>query len=491
MATSLLAEITSAKSYFSSRGASGTASSKILDSFTASLIQQINTCMSMSTDDATRIQESLQTEDCPYTEDQVARIQTALDAKVSGNVASQPKLTDQMLKKWWHYCTKDEWEFFQDPKQPFHAKMVRLVERANLLGLAHPSPQCLKWMVAFLLHCHYTSEPPTHSQIFEKLKELKQVVSTERKVNFAAMAMASYPDSPEELDEQLYKFAYPTDAPVKAEVIGINALASKVCLRKNNSKLAAAVAVNTSPQPTAATATESLSVAPSSSGQQRAIKQEDHSIDLPRDEFEEQLYNQYKAALWQHRAETGGVLQRSVTPVSLSGTIKHQANVKLDPEARVLTIYPSRVKHELEAEGIGCGGSRPDVPPKAEIKTEAEPAGAPVKAEQSKSGAVKTDEDADSASEGLDDHAKAAIKALGTRNTKKKTGKGKAVPKEPGGVKRCAVKKPAEVVELSRADMLKSMPGEGQGPGHGRYYRGGAVYTNLVHLFQICQSNHD
>ena len=67
--------------------------------------------------------------------------------------------------------------------------------------------------------------------------ELKQVVITERKVGLVSVPLARYPDSPDELDPQLYSAAYPSEEPVIMEISGINALANRVSLRKNNHKL--------------------------------------------------------------------------------------------------------------------------------------------------------------------------------------------------------------------------------------------------------------
>ena len=55
--------------------------------------------------------------------------------------------------------TAADWDFIKDKKQHFSAKLTRMIERANLLGLVSFDEHTYKWMLAVLLVAHYDQLP--------------------------------------------------------------------------------------------------------------------------------------------------------------------------------------------------------------------------------------------------------------------------------------------------------------------------------------------
>ena len=236
MTQAILKEVDSVKSFFSSRADSDSGTEALAKNFTNALIQQINSCLSLPTCDASMLVQALK--DSPYGDANITRIIAAIDAKVMANstaakAATGPK--DQVLKEWWNMCTQDDWDCFKDPKRSFHSKMTRLVERGNLLGCTNPDEQTLKWMLAMLLMSHYL-DMPGPSDIYDKLQELKQVVVCERKP-YPLEQLTNFPSRPEDLPKEVYAYAYTDSKPTAVVLPGIKSIAIKAIPLRSNSKL--------------------------------------------------------------------------------------------------------------------------------------------------------------------------------------------------------------------------------------------------------------
>ena len=178
MAASLINEVNSAKSFFSLRDSGEPGYALLTKSFADSLVQQINACLRMSTDEATKLIDALK--DSPYEDKDLKRILAALDAKVmvlkkAQGLGFASSIKEQVLLKWWLFLTNDDWEFIKNPKRSLHAKMTKLVERANLLGCTNLDEKSKGWMLSMLLCVHYAEIPPANER-YEKLQELKKLL---------------------------------------------------------------------------------------------------------------------------------------------------------------------------------------------------------------------------------------------------------------------------------------------------------------------------
>ena len=154
MIDALLEEIASVKTFFNGRDYEEVSLMRLSCNFAASLVQQINSCLTISMSDASTVIRALQ--DSPLGDSNLKQIIAAVDSKVQSSTASRlavacPK--DQVLLEWWNYCTQEDWDFFKS-KQGFHAKMTKLVDRGQLVGCLYPDEQSLKWMLAMLLLTH-------------------------------------------------------------------------------------------------------------------------------------------------------------------------------------------------------------------------------------------------------------------------------------------------------------------------------------------------
>ena len=301
------------------------------------MVQQINQQISLNKTEATQLTEALKSR--PFDAEASKRIMTAVDAKVlAGSAASKSAspVKEQFLKEWWAFCTQKDWEFFKDPKMSFHAKMTKLVERANLLGLTHAGQQAEKWMLAMLLMTHY-SELPGPKDIYEKLQELKQVIASERRsFPIELVQLTMFPSTPKELPEDIYTYAYSDGEPILVELPGIFSIAEyKIPLKRSNKLLkadmrlsrsgTALATVKKSPSVEIKAEAEEADVAPVANAELAAF-----AADMPSkgDKVEEGLYATYKAGLWKHRAEKQGLLGASAScssqgfqPVQAAGTV--------------------------------------------------------------------------------------------------------------------------------------------------------------------------
>ncbi len=80
MALALIKEIDSAQQLFSARRSDEPGAAQMTKNFANGLIQQINSCLSMTLPDATSLMHALK--ESPYADADLKRIATAIDAKV-------------------------------------------------------------------------------------------------------------------------------------------------------------------------------------------------------------------------------------------------------------------------------------------------------------------------------------------------------------------------------------------------------------------------
>ena len=80
MASALLNEVASAKSFFSLIASDGPMHDRVAKNFADALIQQVNSCLAVTLHDATLLTHALK--DSPYADADLKRIAAAIDAKV-------------------------------------------------------------------------------------------------------------------------------------------------------------------------------------------------------------------------------------------------------------------------------------------------------------------------------------------------------------------------------------------------------------------------
>ena len=462
MADTLVKEIQSVTQFFYIReGMDG--NDVLAKNFADSLVQQINTCLSISTPDATSIIDQLK--DSPYGDANIKRIVQALDAKVLGSgppvQAGTGSSKEQAFEFPWNYCNQGDWDLFWDKHKPFHSKLTKLVERGNMCGCDLPNEQSLKWMLTMLMMAHY-GDMPVANEIYDKLQELKQVVATERKtVPFQRLLV--FPEKPSDLPEEVYKFAYTDGPPITVVIPGIRAAASPKFfpLRSSNKLVKKQKAANSTCAIKPEADASDLTAAPAA--QQGSI---DTNMPSPGDPVELALYDKYKADLWKHRAAKSGVLLAppSNAPAFTAaqyggscagGSVKHEADGSLTLTSRLGHLPDLEVKDE-------------PLTPKPEHK--------PVVPKLA-------DAAADGDSDDLDEYQKAAITALGKRNSSKKE-EAAAKKRKFADVK----KKPAkagksvkdEIVEVAKKDIMKSCPScKGKTNPPPVHYGGGVIYTDV------------
>ncbi|CAK0824304.1 unnamed protein product, partial [Prorocentrum cordatum] len=225
-------EITSVKAFFTARGGLNNSSDAVPQKSCAdTLISMLNNTKCFGPADATQLVDALMGE--PYGAYRTKRIMSTIDAKVaesSGSIKPEGSNNKQLLKEWWSYLTKSDWEVINDPKISLNRKMTTMVERGVAVGCIEPSEQTYKWALATLLVTHYDT-PPEPKNVHSTLMDLKTSFKPEKQ-DFGFTRIMDYPDSPFELPPDTFQAAYPGDEqPSKIEFEGIHAVADKISLR--------------------------------------------------------------------------------------------------------------------------------------------------------------------------------------------------------------------------------------------------------------------
>ena len=464
MSHAILNEVASVKSFFLSRS-NETGNEALAKNFSNALIQQINSCLSLPTVDATLLIEALK--DSPYGDVNLKRIIACIDSKVLANSAASKAATaskDQTLKFWWHFCTQGDFDCFKDKKMPFHAKLTKLVERANLIGCTNPDQQALKWMLSMVLMCHY-GDVPAPKEIYEKLQELKHVIVCERRP-YPLQQLTEFPDTPADLPGDVFEYAYSDDKPIAMEMAGINSVAEKMIPLRSNHKLLrqSPPAKSSGKQP----ATQSVVTIAAGEAKVADVEMTPISGDMPTpgDHVEEQMYAAYKSELWRHRAHKQGLLLGSRArssmdtvappfggqpPLGTPGSACFPCPVPAKWRQNSIDMKrerePSPMKEEPILQKSNNAGATPcklehgslvaqprlygkhhdsALPPKT--NSEKAPTGEWIDVSLASDGSLVVGQplerqpelEADADSESLDEYARAAIDALGKRNVKKK-----------------------------------------------------------------------
>ena len=404
----LVKEIQSVRALLKSRQLLGANDTALTQNYVNAMVKQITACKEISTHDGNLIMQALA--DSPYGDEGTKKIISAVDGKLqssSTSASANANKPTQSLKAWWSYLTQEDWDFIRDVKRNVHAKMTRLVERANSIGLTHPDEQTIKWMLAVLVISHY-EDAPKPEDLYRKLNELKEAIVSERKA-YPHEHILEYPDRPSDLSFQMYEWAYTEEhKPVHIQLHGINSIADKIPLRKN-SKLLRRGQVEEEPDDAWKSckgafnrkSDESIGISTSaSSNAQLHVKAEpgvnaggfnadaDRSLYDKNDPDEVKLFHQFKADLWKLRATKSGSLIAQGQQVPHA--TESQSCIRIVQSPGGLSITPRTIEHVKQ---------EPPTPDAGDAST--------------------ADGDRVTADD-LDEHAKAAIKAMEGKVSKKK-----------------------------------------------------------------------
>ena len=498
MSSEVLREIESVKSFFSSRGANDPGNSTLRHNFANTLIQHINTSLSLSKSDATHLHQAL--EGSPYEEEHLRRIYSSIDRKLLNSTVVKPAVSikDHTLKNWWNFCTAADWELFRNKQASWHSKMTKLVERANLLGCTNPDQQSLKWMLSMLLMIQYPIELPSAPSIYQKLQDLKNVVASERKeYPVELIQLAVFPSGPAELPEDIHKYAYADGEPTTVDMPGIASIAGhKVPLKSNNRLLQVREQIDSakrqpSASPTRGDITSGASgVAESPIAARASVHMTADDLPIDGDRVEQGLYTNYKANLWKHRAVKGGLLQsnESVEQRACAATMKVESDGSVTLVSRLCQKYETdNVKKEKDLAG------EKHIPAATSVKAEASSGSVKAPIASAKAESNASDDE-------LDGHESAAIAALGLRNAGKKLNKKHAAATSVEKVIKVMKKEKKEEKEkkekhidiVSKAEVKKAMPKDVKnGNPPAIHYSTGVVYTDMKnHKFRcLCIRN--
>ena len=119
-----------------------------------------------------------------------------------------------------------------------------MVHRGRKCGIVNPDEQTLKWLLAFLIKCHY-QEIPTVMTRWKHLTEMKPLFESEQKRRPSMLCphpFRTYPADAKDLPEAIYKSAYEADGDTPCDKRGeadavINAIALQLPLRKTSKLL--------------------------------------------------------------------------------------------------------------------------------------------------------------------------------------------------------------------------------------------------------------
>ena len=227
----ILKELEGVKAYMAVRTKASGPNDPVAKTFAASMLKMISVCNFLSPHEAAKLSSAL-SDSSPYNVSDTKHLMDAIDKKVGdmfiakgGSRSSGSK--GQLLEHWCNYLTQKDWDFLNDRRQHLSAKMTRLVERGNLLGLVVYDEHTYQWQMAVLRCVQYT-ETPDPPFMFAKLGELKKAKEAETKP-YPHTWLRRYPEFPSELDSTMFAYAYQEDdRPVSVTLPGLKAIAARI-----------------------------------------------------------------------------------------------------------------------------------------------------------------------------------------------------------------------------------------------------------------------
>jgi hypothetical protein len=196
-----------------------------MDGMVNSLLLQLGN-IALTTANATLLNTAVS--ESKFSEEHKLKLATTIASRVS--VAPIPTKKTQTLTAVLGYFTETDWAFFEDKAVLMFHKVGRLADRCRLLGLVNPSEATVKHLAAVIAVAHCPTGAP--QELHQLVLHVKQSISS-FKGSIQAM-VTRFPDNPDELPQDVFAAAYPSDKPVTKKCPGFQAVLGKIPLRVSN-----------------------------------------------------------------------------------------------------------------------------------------------------------------------------------------------------------------------------------------------------------------
>ena len=162
-------------------------------------------------------------------------IQTAIDARVAGNVAKKGNGTQELVNILC-FLSELDWQKLGQPNLSAEERRAIIVNRYIKLGIRNPSEQTGKWVISLVLHFYKrdTGAWPLHSTIYQWLLAFKREIG-QSKLPYLHDAPEIYPNSPADLPMDMLVDGYEVDdGPVTKAVPAFDKYGDHIPLRSNS-----------------------------------------------------------------------------------------------------------------------------------------------------------------------------------------------------------------------------------------------------------------
>ena len=233
--------------YLSTRRSMPGSSDTLEANMMAAFCKKVNSLRSLDMHSAVPLIQAVHASD--LCDDSKATVQEAIDvrtaAAIAGSVASAaaPSHSTQKLgSQLTSYLTSADWAALHDRMLSTQGKVQVLLDRFKLLGLRYPAEDTTKWAVALLvvmLH-EATGQFPNYHTIYSMVEDFKSnMVASRARSDWAFSHVVMYPQTPQELPDDIFNHAYTVDDPPVTETVSrleVTAM-QHVPLRKTSSLL--------------------------------------------------------------------------------------------------------------------------------------------------------------------------------------------------------------------------------------------------------------
>ena len=227
----------------------------LADQLVASLAVRISNLKHFTAREAMTLSDGLATS--TLTDLKKSIVQKAIDHRTTGTLTSPSKLghcnqgtpKEQSMRHMNNFLTSGDYLVLDDARASLAKKTNVVCHRLSRLGVRQAGHDgLLKWAMVILLHCEFelTHSWPSYRDIYTMFTDMKECLKTARKP-YPHAFIDAYPEHPEKLPEDVYKYAYDSDdPPVPKHIPRYEMMARHVPMR-SNSALLAKEAVKTSP----------------------------------------------------------------------------------------------------------------------------------------------------------------------------------------------------------------------------------------------------
>ena len=172
-------------------------------------------------------------------------VQAALDARATAMTdevalrAGQQEHVhiEQHLKHAWNYFTGNDYAAFENPRSSPWVVKKTLVHRLHRLGIKSPGhDSLLKWALVVVIHCRHeaTDVWPSYQDIYAMFRDIVESMKV-GVVSFPFPLISFYPEYPEQLPADIFKFAYDEDdGPLRRWIPKYEYIGKHIPLRSNS-----------------------------------------------------------------------------------------------------------------------------------------------------------------------------------------------------------------------------------------------------------------